>query len=343
MCSSVGAERIATATAGSDSDSPVGRPPLLSPVAGRREGCHKDPDATLSAGLPARPRPALKTPIDGGPPRVKTPKRASRPAAPLDEAAVAGALHEIYVPGAETRLRSEEAQKVREIAPLLEEVDSALRRRPADRPLVLVDAAAGRGYVSLISARLLLGPAGRPFRWLVIEREQRRADAVRSLAERDGFGASFEVICADVGDPTAWPDAPDLVVALHACGPAADAVIDRATASSAAALLLVPCCVSKTVAAHATAAAAAESLAIPRHAPVRRRFLESIIAAERTLLLESRGYQTEVVEFCPPRVTPHNLLWRCRRVAEPIRARRAADSLARLRTPRPWIEPLQDG
>lgn len=276
----------------------------------------------------------MTLPIDGGPPRLKTPKRASRPPAPLDEAAVARALREVYVPGAETRLRPEEAQKVRELAPLLVEVEAALRRRPRDRPLVLVDAAAGRGYVSLLSARLLLAPSGRQFRWVVLEREQRRADAVRSLADRDRFGPSFEVRCADVGDPAAWPDAPDLVVALHACGPAADAVIERATSAGAAALLLVPCCVSKSVAAHATAAAAAGALGIPRHAPVRRRFLESVIAAERTLLLESLGYQTEVVEFCPPRVTPHNLLWRCRRLAEPVRASRAVDSLARLRAAR---------
>jgi hypothetical protein len=237
--------------------------------------------------------------------------------AAIDAAAVTRALHDIYIPGPETRLRAEEAQKVLEMVPLLREIEAQVRHRPKGGVYQLVDAAAGRGYVSLLAAKLLFAPANKPFRWVVIERDQRRADAVAALAERQGFGPSFEVRCADVADPAAWPEAPDLVVALHSCGPAADRVIERTCAASARALLLVPCCVSKLVQDHPRARAAAESLGIPRQAPVRRRFLEAVIASERTLRLESAGYRTEVVELCPPRVTPHNLVWRSRRTGGP--------------------------
>ena len=51
-----------------------------------------------------------------------------------------------------------------------------------------------------------------------------------------------------------------------------------------------------------------------------------MVDADRTWVLEAAGYQTEVVEFVGPTVTPHNLLWRARRVLEPVRmaaARRA--------------------
>ena len=231
----------------------------------------------------------------------------------IDVETVTRALHDIYIPGPNTRLRAEEAQKVLEMVPLLREIEAQLRRAPASRELLLVDAAAGRGYVSLLATKLLLAPAGRRFRWIVLEREARRADAVATLAARQGHGACFEVRCADVAEPAAWPGFPDLVVALHACGPAADQVIERSCAARARALLLVPCCVSKQVAAHPGAEAAAKALGIPRQAAVRRRFLEAVIAAERTLQLEASGYRTEVVEFCPPRVTPHNLVWRSRR------------------------------
>ena len=233
--------------------------------------------------------------------------------AQLDAAAVTRALHDIYIPGPETRLRAEEAQKVLEMVPLLREVAAQVKHRPGSGEYLLVDAAAGRGYVSLLAAKLVLAPAGRRFRWVVIERDPRRAEAVATLAGRQGFGASFDVRCADVADAAAWPEAPDLVAALHACGPAADRVIERSVAARARALLLVPCCVSKQVQDHPRAVAAAEALGIPRQAPVRRRFLEAVIAAERTLRLEAAGYRTEVVELCPPRVTPHNLVWRCRR------------------------------
>jgi hypothetical protein len=47
------------------------------------------------------------------------------------------------------------------------------------------------------------------------------------------------------------------------------------------------------------------------------------------LRLESEGYVVEVVAFVAATVTPHNLLWRARRVDEPRRRQRAQDELAR--------------
>jgi hypothetical protein len=88
----------------------------------------------------------------------------------------------------------------------------------------------------------------------------------------------------------------------------------------------VPCCTRDD----ARATALAERLGVPRHAPVRRAFVESIVAAGRTLRLEAAGYHTEVVPFVPPTVTPYNLLFRARRVGEPVRAREAADRLVTL-------------
>ena len=73
----------------------------------------------------------------------------------------------------------------------------------------------------------------------------------------------------------------------------------------------------------------ARFLDIPRHAQVRRRFIQSCVDAERTLRLEAAGYQTEVVELVGATVTPHNLLWRARRVGEACRTRQAREALAR--------------
>ena len=110
--------------------------------------------------------------------------------------------------------------------------------------------------------------------------------------------------------------------ALHACGPASDAVLDRAIASHAQHILVVPCCTGNAVREMAIARKAADTIGIPRHSAVRRTFLESWIASERTLRLEAAGYETEVVPFVPETVTPYNLLWRARRVGEPRRAER---------------------
>lgn len=234
----------------------------------------------------------------------------------------------VAAPGA--RLRHEDQRKAIEVAAMLVEIQRALRRFSSRSPLVLVDAAAGKSYVGLLSAKLLLEPMGRAARVVTIERDVRRASLSRQAAERLQTSIPIECRAADVASAAAWPDRPSIVAALHACGPAADAVIEAAIEKRARMLLLVPCCTGKSVAAALRAEAAASRLGIPRHAPVRRRFIQALVDAERTWRLEAAGYQTEVVEFVGATLTPHNLLWRSHFVAEPERmsaARRARGDL----------------
>ena len=250
----------------------------------------------------------------------------------IDVAEVERLLHALYIATPGTTLRLEDLKKAREIAALLDEVARAVRGSSRARTLTLVDAAAGKAYVGLLAAHLVLARAGQPARVVVIERDRAHLAASEVAAIRMGGDIPIEHRLGDVGDRMLWPEAPDLVVALHACGPASDAIIDQAIAVGSRRIFLVPCCTSAAVPADALAEAMAESLRIPRHGLVRRRFHEAIVAAERTLRLEAAGYQTEVMAFVPPTVTPHNLMWRARRVGEPGRTRAARVDLAHLRS-----------
>lgn len=256
-----------------------------------------------------------------------------------DLATVEAALHRLYIGATGTGLRKEDHKKASEIVAFLAEIERVVgKRRKA--PLTLVDAAAGKAYVGLLAAELLLRPRKQSAHVILIERDPRQASACRrAIAElggghvdRDDAGESIEFTVreADVSDGEAWPSSPDVVVALHACGPASDTTLDRAVASRARHLLLVPCCTSTKVAGSALAARKADDLGLPRHAEVRRRFIQAIVDAERTLRLEAAGYETVVVSFVPPTVTPHHLLWRARRVEEPSRMERATADLRRL-------------
>ncbi len=231
------------------------------------------------------------------------------------------ALHALFVAVDGTGLRKEERKKARETAALLDE----LARVVAPGRLV-VDAAAGKAYVGLLAAALLGVD-----RLRVIERDPARAALGREAAARLPRPAAVEIVEADVADAAAWPDAPDVVVALHACGAASDAILERAVAAWARWILLVPCCYAAAVPFAPAAEALVDALGLPRHAEVRRRAVTALIDAERTLRLEAAGYETTVVPLVPPTVTPHHLLWRARRVGEPGRMREAAARLARLR------------
>jgi len=222
-------------------------------------------------------------------------------------------LDRLYISAEGATLREEDRRKAVEVAAMLEELERAATRFSRHKPLLLVDAAAGKSYVGLLAAQLVFEKAEREVKVLILEKNARLVVQTREAVGRLGTRIPIECLQADVADPAVWPDSPDIVVALHACGPASDAILDRATAHAARLLLLVPCCTSDSVPAVAEAEKEAVRLAIPRHAPVRRRFIQALVDAERTRRLELAGYRTEVVEFVGATVTPHNLLWRAHR------------------------------
>ncbi len=225
-------------------------------------------------------------------------------------------LDRLYIAAEGAGLRREDRRKAVEVGAMLEEVERAAARISRKSPLVLVDAAAGKSYVGLLAAKLIFDASDRDAFVITIERDRQRIESSRRAAGRLDINARVECLQASVEDASVWPQQPSIVTALHACGDAADAIIDRAVACRARILLLVPCCTSNAVKASSHAIAHADAFGIPRHAPVRRRFIQSFIDAERTWRLETAGYETEVVEFVAPTVTPHNLLWRARLVAE---------------------------
>lgn len=236
----------------------------------------------------------------------------------------------LYIDAEGAGLRQEDRRKAVEVAAMLEEIGRAARRVSARSTLVLVDAAAGKSYVGLLAAKLVLEPLGREARVITLEREARRVEASERACARLGSAVPVECRRAEVSGPDAWPRSPSIVVALHACGPAADAIIDACIAVGARTLLLVPCCTSEAVPSAALAERLAASVGVPRQAPVRRRFLQAVVDSERTWRLEAAGYETEVVEMVGATVTPHNLLWRARLVGEPVRMAAAGKALERL-------------
>jgi hypothetical protein len=236
----------------------------------------------------------------------------------LDEANVEEALRALYVTRDDSTLRPEEIKKIPELAGIL----PVLARTRQD-PL-LVDAAAGRAPVGLMAARLLGWS-----RVVVIEREAGRAASARRAAARLQ-GIQIEVREGDVGDAEVWPRGVEVVVALHACGAAFDAVVDRAITKNVPWVLAVPCCYADAIEFAATARAWADHLGVAAQASVRRRFVESLIDTERTLRLEAAGYRVSVQAFVPPTVTPHNLVWKAHRAGPGRHATEAEERWARL-------------
>jgi hypothetical protein len=230
-------------------------------------------------------------------------RKSSTPAPRIDLVTIERFLHETAIGGAGLRLRDEDRKKARELEGLLPEIARAIAGREAP---VMVDAACGSGWVGLAAIALLDAPG---LTVIGIERDARKAERAAGLAG----GGRFRVTAADVDDAQAWPAAPDLVVALHACGAASDHVITRAAAAGATAMLIAPCCVASSLPLSLLAAKKAEAMGLPHAGAVRRRFVESFVLGARLLRLESLGYETEAVAFVGETVTPYNVVLRARR------------------------------
>lgn len=247
---------------------------------------------------------------------------------PLDRDTVGDALLRGFIAADGARRRREDETKVDELVALLADVGRVIGKSSKKSEFVLVDAAAGKGYVGVLAAALLL--RDRPARLVLVERDERRLEDAIVAARRLGVTHPISPVATDVDDASAYPDDASLVVGLHACGDASDRILERSVASRARNLLLVPCCVGRSTRGESLARSIHASLALPDAAPIARRMVHAIVDGERILRLESAGYQTDALEFVPARVTPYNVLLRARRVDEPIRKARSREALARL-------------
>lgn len=226
----------------------------------------------------------------------------------ISEDAIAALIERAYIAAPGATLRREDRKKVVELAGLLRVVARVLPKS-AGRPLGIVDAAAGKGYVGVATAALVMAAREQQGSVVAIER-----DALRVAATAQAFAAEAPTIgftgrVGDVEEAASWPEArPDLVVALHACGAASDAVAAHAARLRAKHVLIAPCCVAAKLPAAIAATAEADRMGLPRAAEIRRPFVESLVLAGRLRALETAGYEVMVDAFVPPTVTPYNKL-----------------------------------
>jgi hypothetical protein len=213
--------------------------------------------------------------------------------------------------------RSEDRKKLEELEALIPLVLPRLSSSGG----IWVDACAGKSALGIMTmaTRNATDVTG-AWQLRCIERQGRLLQQVTAAAAI--IGIEVDARAQDV-EPGAFAGA-SLVVALHACGAASDAIIDAAIANQTHSVMLVPCCYGDGAALppHVDAWC-------PRSGVLRSRLARAWVDAQRTLRLEAAGYAVEVIEFVAPTVTPHNLLWRAQHTGNPS-SRRAKDAGARL-------------
>ncbi|WGY02766.1 SAM-dependent methyltransferase [Nocardioides sp. QY071] len=217
---------------------------------------------------------------------------------------------------AQGRIKPSRMAKYRQVEDFLRILDrsvteaiakSRLRKPTAEDPLRVVDLGCGNGYLTFAAQRYLSERRGLPVRLTGVDVKEQSRDHNASVARELGIDATF--VAGTIG-AAELEQAPDVVLALHACDTATDDALARAVGWSAPLVLAAPCCHHDIAAQLRGAQPPAPYASLVRDGILRERFADTLTDTLRALLLRRAGYRVDVMEFVDSQHTPRNTLLR---------------------------------
>ena len=205
------------------------------------------------------------------------------------------------------RIIASRSDKYKQINRFIELVDDALRSFRGES-IRIMDFGCGKSYLTFILYYYLTEK--RKLKAEIIGYDI-KADVVahcNEIAERYGY-TGLHFILGDVSRDT--EDAPDvdMLVTLHACDTATDYALDYALRNRIPHILSVPCCQHEV---NLSIKKGGELDIFLRHGLLKERMSALLTDAIRAEILESCGYEVDVIEFVDLSHTPKNLMLRCR-------------------------------
>jgi SAM-dependent methyltransferase len=226
---------------------------------------------------------------------------------------------------AQGRLKPSRQAKYRQVEEFLRLLDASitealekghLRRPTAEDPLRIVDLGCGNAYLTFAAHRYLAGVRGLPVRLTGVDvKEQSRE---HNAAVAAGLGVEADFVVGSIGGAD-LPQAPEVVLALHACDTATDEALARAVEWGAQLVLAAPCCHHDIAAQLRRSPTPAPYAMLTRHGILRERLADTLTDALRASLMRQQGYRVDVVQFVESQHTPRNTMLRAVRTGAPVR------------------------
>ena len=194
--------------------------------------------------------------------------------------------------------------KFRQINRFLEFIEDILPQLDKDREITILDFGCGKSYLTFAMYYYLRELEGFDVNIIGLDLKD---DVIRHCSElARSYG--YEKLHFYQGDIAGYEgvSSVDMVVTLHACDTATDFALAKAVEWGAQVILSVPCCqheVNKQI--------RNELLEPVLHYGILKERMSALITdAVRANLLESKGYETQILEFIDMEHTPKNLLIR---------------------------------
>ena len=194
--------------------------------------------------------------------------------------------------------------KFRQINRFLEFIEDILPQLDSGRELTILDFGCGKSYLTFAMYYYLHELKEYDIRIIGLDLKKDVIRHCNELSEKYGY-EKLRFLEGDIADYTGVNKV-DMVVTLHACDTATDFALAKAVEWGARVILSVPCCqheVNKQI--------RNEMLEpVLRYGILKERMSALITDAVRANLLESKGYETQILEFIDMEHTPKNLLIR---------------------------------
>jgi SAM-dependent methyltransferase len=219
---------------------------------------------------------------------------------------------------AEGRVKPSRQAKYRQVEQFLRSLAAAvqdavgsgrLRTPTAQEPLRVVDLGCGNAYLTFAAHRYLTHVLGLPVQMVGVDVKAQSREHNTAVAAELGIDDSISFLQGDIGSAT-LEQAPDVVLALHACDTATDDALARAVDWEAALVLAAPCCHHDVAAQLRRAPTPAPYALLTRNGILRERFADTLTDAIRAAVLRQVGYRVDVTDFVDSKHTPRNTLLR---------------------------------
>lgn len=194
--------------------------------------------------------------------------------------------------------------KFRQINRFLEFIEDVLPKLPRDREISILDFGCGKSYLTFAMYYYLKELKHYQVRITGLDLKEDVIKNCNDLAEKYGYDR-LRFYVGDIADYQQDAGV-DMVVTLHACDTATDYALDKAIRWGAKVILSVPCCQ------HELNGQIQNDILAPalRYGIIKERMAALFTDAIRAQILESKGYEVQLLEFIDMEHTPKNILIR---------------------------------
>ena len=202
------------------------------------------------------------------------------------------------------RIHDKRQAKFRQICRFTEYIRDAVSELPKTGVLHVADLCCGKSYLSFAVYHYLTAVCGREVNMVCVDLKESVIEECAAIAKKIGYDG-MHFICGNIFEYKP-ENPPAMVISLHACDTATDAVLEVAMREKAKVILSTPCChhdMNKRLNCSAVDF-------IGERPMLRQKFCDAATDALRLLRLDAMGYKTDATELIDPEETPKNILLR---------------------------------